>query len=180
MLEIGQKAPEFRGDGSTIKGVVEGLKYNKIFLGGGFTDGYVSLSVANNYERIIIPIYKKWRVIAVGGFWIQASTANEDPVLDFGYNSNDDAFAKMTSVITGGEKFCVGDFQKYDPLHLLTAEIITETSATMDITWTEGTEFNVWQNTVLDIWCREAAAGAMSSGYVMPYMIIEVDTGGKW
>ena len=180
MIDVGQKAPEFRGDGSTIKGVVEELKYNKVRALYGCTNGVLDLTAANSIESINISPYPRWRVVALGMYWAMQSTANEDPIIDFGYYGNDDAFGKMTSAITGGEKFCVGDHQKYDPLGLLASEIITEASGTLAITWTEGVKFGVWQTSPLEVWCREAAVAGMTTGQIKPYMIIEIKTGGKW
>ena len=180
MLDIGQKMPEFRGDGSTIKGVVEGLKHNKLRILRGVTDGILCISNANEIERMEVPSYKKWRVIGLGMFWIAASTANEDPVVEFGYSGAHNAFGKMTSVITGGEKFNVNDHQKYDPSNTLPEEVIVETSATLTTTWTEGAAFNVWQTSIKDLRVVEAAVAGMTSGHLMPYIVIEIDTGGKW
>ena len=180
MLDIGQKAPEFRGDGSTIKGVVEGLKHNKLCVISGVYDSYLDITAANTYERLDIVPYKTWRVIGFGMYWLAGSTANEDPIIEFGYNSDNNAFGTMTSEITGGERLASGDHQKYDPTGILAPEIIAEASATLVITWTEGVAFNVWQTSLRDLRAVEAAVAGMSSGYVLHYMLIEVDTGGKW
>ena len=182
MLEIGRHIDSVHSDdvSETILGVINSVKRNKIFLVCGIDNGYITLSVANNFERIESIIFDKWRVIALGMHWIEASTADEDPIVDFGYNSDDDAYGKMTSAITGGEKFCIDDFQKYDPLNLLTSEVIAETSATLVTTWTAGVKFGIWQKNVRSLWAREAAVAAMTTGLVKTFMVIEVDTGGKW
>jgi hypothetical protein len=182
MLDIGRHIDSIHSDDTeeTILGVIKSVNRNKLRILPGDGDGLVNISVANDHERLEVTPYKAWRVVALGMMWISATTVNEDPIIDFGYSGDDDAFAKMTSAITGGEKFCIFDHQKYDPLNLLTPEKITETSATLATTWTEGAEFGVWKNTVVDLWCREAAVGAMSTGLIKPYMLIEIDTGGKW
>lgn len=178
MLEIGHKAPEFRGEGSTIKGVVEGLKHNKIFL---TTSGDIlDLGAANSIIYLGVIPFARWKVIGIGMYWREASTANEDPVVDFGEYGNPDAYGKMTSAITGGEKFCVTDHQKYESSRLLAPEVITETSATLVTTWAEGIKFNIWRTKANRLFVQEAAVAGMTSGMVMPYFIIEVDTGGKW
>lgn len=177
MLEIGQRAGEFRGDGSTIKGVVEGLKHNKVY----FVDNeYISISTANQYIRLAISPFSRWRVIGAGLYWLDASTANEDPVIEFGHKDANDAYATMTSAITGGEKFCSKDHQKLDPFGILAKEVITETSATLVVTWTTGAKFGVWETDAKSLKATEAAVAGMTSGKVKPYMIVEVDTGGKW
>jgi hypothetical protein len=178
MLDIGQKAPEFRGEGSTIKGVVEGLQHNKIFVSHTGAD-YVALATANQVKYLSIMPFKRWKVVALGMYWIQASTANEDPIIDFGEADDPDAYGKMTSAITGGEKFNIGDFLAYDPFGILGKTVIAETSATLVVTWTEGTDFNKWNDTPQNFKAQEAAVAGMSSGAVKPIAVIEVDTGGK-
>ena len=179
MLDIGQRPGEFRGDGSTIKGVVDGLKYNKLIIYSIDTTN-LDLGVANSNKRLGIVPFKRWRVVALGMMWIEGSTANEDPIVEFGNFGDDNAYGTMTSAITGGEKFCLNDHQKYDPLDLLAPEVIAETSATLAITWTEGVKFNVWQTVSESLKTIEAAVAGMTSGQVKPYMIIEVDKGGRW
>jgi hypothetical protein len=179
MLEIGEKTLVFSGDGSTIKGIVEGLKYNKLFRVDG-NDRQLHLPTANSKLYFQTIPFKRWRVIALGLLWVAASTANEDPIVDFGDNTDVDAYGKMTSAITGGEKFCANDFQKYDPLNILTDEVITETSATLAITWTKGVDFGLWKGKMKDLRVAEAAVAGMTTGDVRPFMIIEVDTGGRW
>ena len=179
MIEIGRKAPEFRGEGSTVKGIVDGLKYNKIFVCS--TAGVVlDLGTANAYKLLSPPMFDRWKVIGMGMHWWEASTANEDPAVEFGRYGDGDAYGKMTSAITGGERFRVEDHQKYDPLNILAQEVIAETSATLAVTWTEGVEFNVWQDKIRFLRVVEAAVAGMTSGGVAPYIAIEVDTGGKW
>ena len=169
-------------DLQTVEGIANKVAKgrNKIYLIHGVTDGIIDISNANEHERLDILPYKTWRVIGLGMFWTGASAANEDPVIEYGYPSDQDAFGKMTSAITGGEKFRADDHQKYDPLDLLAPEVITETSATMVVTWTEGVEFGVWQTAPLDVRCWEAAVAGMTAGYIIPYMLVEVDSGGKW
>ena len=179
MLEIGQKAPEFRGDGSTIKGVVEGLKHNKIYVA-DILSAYLNLTTANSSARFEVQPFKRWRVIGFGMLWRALSTANEDPIVEFGTIADNDSIGKISYAITGGEKMCINDHIKYDPYDLLTPEVITEASATLVITKTVGTSFGVWQKDLKRYAATEAAVAGMSSGFVYPYMIIEVDTGGKW
>ena len=169
-------------DLQTVEGIANKVAKgrNKVRIIRGVTDGYLNISNANEYERIEISVYKAWRVIGMGMIWTAASTANEDPVVEFGDESDRDAFGKMTSAITGGEKFCVNDHQKYDPLDLLAPEVITEASATLAITWMEGVDFGVWQTTAKNLMTGETAVAAMTTGVMMPYLLIEIDTGGKW
>lgn len=179
MLEIGEIAGNRRGEGSTIKGIVQGLKHNKLVVI-STSSAYINLPTANQYKRIDLPVFSQWRVIACGMLWITASTANEDPIINFGTITDNDAYGKMTSAITGGEKFAVGDFQKLDPYNILMPEVIAETSATLVTTWTEGVQFNKWQNACQDIAVFEAAVAGMTTGIIRPFVVIEIDTGGKW
>ena len=179
MLEIGHKAPEFRGEGSTIKGVVEGLKHNKMYIVHGLTES-LDLGVANKVEYVEPVPFSQWKIIGLGMMWSENSTANEDPIVEFGRLGDNDRFGKMTSAITGGEKFSLGDHQKYDPFGLLAPEIIAETSATLSVTWTEGDKFNVWRKSSKNLCVTEAAVAGMTSGKVRPYFLVEIDTGGKW
>ena len=182
MIEAGKGLGSLKFDevGERMLAVIGAAERNKMRVIRGTTDGLLNVSIANETERMEIEPYKAWRVIGLGVFWIIASTANEDPIIDFGYSGDDDAFGKMTSAITGGEKFNIGDHQKYDPLNLLTPEVIAEASATLAITWTPGVKFGVWQKSLFDTWCREAAVAGITTGYVRPYMVVEIDTGGKW
>ena len=65
-------------------------------------------------------------------------------------------------------------------MDLLAPEVITEASPTMDITWTEGTIFGIWQTDVKYLMCIEAAVAGLTTGKIEPYMLIEIDSGGKW
>ena len=181
MLDIGRHIDSVRSDDEeeTILGVINDVDRNKLYLN---TVGHWGLIISNpnEYKRLKIIPFKMWRVIALGMFWSNASTANEDPVVDFGTSISHLHFGRMTAAITGGEKFTGGDHQKYDPLNLLAPEKIAETSPTLVTTWTPGPKFNVWQNAPLDVIVVEAAAVDMTSGILRPYMLIEVKTGGMW
>ena len=182
MLDIGRHIDSVHSDdvGETILGVINSVKRNKIRRYTGINDGYLILSVANSIEGMGAMTDRKWRIIALGMIWSVASTANEDPIIEFGISGNYDAFGKMSSTITGGEKFNAGDHQKYDPLDLLAPEAIAETSATLVVTWTAGVEFGVWQKTGKELFAVEAAVAGMTTGYITPYVLAEIDTGGKW
>ena len=173
MLDIGRHIDSVHSDdtGETILGVINSVKRNKILMLHASDTGYVDLTTANQYRRLEFPPFLRWRVIGIGMFFIAVTTANEDPVVDFGDSADPDSMGKMTSVITGGEKFCKNDHIKYDPLGISAPEVLAEASATLGITWTVGVEFNVWQDTFMDIWVQEAAAAGISSGRVRPYMI---------
>jgi hypothetical protein len=180
-LDIGTDESSVRLDevGERILGVMGSVKRNKIFRT-GLGDGYLNLPTVNQTKYFDSFCYARWRVVGFALSWAGASTANEDPIVELGYLGDNDGFGKMTSAITGGEKFCVNDMIKHDPLNLLAEEVITEASATMVITWTEGVQFNVWQTSMKTLMCGEAAVAGMTSGIVRPCMVIEVDTGGRW
>jgi hypothetical protein len=180
-LDLGTDESSVKLDevGERILGVMGSVNRNKI-REVGMGDGYMYLPTTNEVKYFDMICYTRWRVIGFTLSWGEASTANEDPIIDLGHTGDADAFGKMTSAITGGEKFCVNDMIKYDPLNILGKEVLTEASATMDITWTEGVKFNVWQTSPKNLICAEAAVAVMSSGLVRPCMVIEVDTGGKW
>ena len=179
MIEIGKQPGECTADDEQIRSIARGIERNKIIK---FDSGHESLIIsnANEIKRLGIAVFARWRVIGMGLYWVAASTANDDPIIEFGHNTNLNGFGTMAAAITGGEKFCAYDHQKYDPLNLSSQEIITETSATLVVTWTEGVDFNVWQTTIKTLHVIEAAVAGMTSGTIRPYMIIEVDTGGKW
>ena len=182
MLEIGntlaklQLSPKDAG----IAGIAASLGHNKLILRGGEDNGYINIGNANESESLGWISYSRWKVVALGMFWTSASTADDNVTLEFGTNIDNDRYGKMASAITGGEKFCLYDFQKYDPYNILCEETITEASGTMVITWTPGVKFGVWETTPLRLYVIEAAAAGMTSGYISPQMIIEIDTGGKW
>ena len=168
-------------DLQTVEGIANKVVKGRnriIILNDG--DSYIDLSTANQYKRLEISFFRRWRVIGMGMLWSGASTANEDPVVEFGVNSDSTYFGTMTSAITGGEKFVGSDHLKYDPYGILADEVISEASATLVTTWTEGAGFNVWQNSTKDVRATEGAVAAMSSGLIKPYIIIEVNTGGRW
>ena len=182
MIEAGKGlgSLEFDEVGERMLAVIGAAERNKMYVIKGATDGQLNISNANEYERMDVLPYNAWRIIGMGMLWTQASTANEDPIVEFGRSGNSDAYGKMTSAITGGEKFNEGDHQKYDPLGLLAPEVIAETSATLAITWTEGAEFGVWETTPKRFLVWEAAVAAMTTGTIMPYMLVEIKTGGRW
>jgi hypothetical protein len=181
MIEIGADESSKKLDeiGERILGVMNSVKRNKVIIIEG---GHAALTVsnANEIRRVEMLPFSRWRVIGLGMYWRAASTANDDPIVEFGRVGDPDAYGKMTSAITGGEKFVAGDHQKYDPLELLCPNVIAETSATLVVTWTQGVEFGVWNTVVRDLQVAEAAVLGMTSGQVRTYMLIEVDTGGKW
>lgn len=181
MIEIGKGLGSLKFDevGERMLTVIGAAERNKIFILHD-SASYLDLSAANTFGRLEIPIFKQWRVIGLGMLWALASTAGEDPAVDFGYNSDDNAFGNMTSAITGGEKFVKDDHIKYDPYDLLADEVVTEASATLDVTWTAGVAFAVWQTSIKDIRAYEAAVGGITTGTVKPYMVIEVNSGGRW
>ena len=183
MIDIGTEQTNRRLDeeGEKVLGVIHslGLNRNKIYIVHG-GDSPLDIDAVNSIKVVEVIPFPRWRVVAVGAFWIEASTANEDPIIEFGRVGDPDAYGKMTAAITGGEKFSVNDSIKYDPLELLALEVIAETSGTFVVTWTEGVEFGIWNTTFKNLIVSEAAVGGMSSGKVRPYMVIEVDTGGKW
>lgn len=180
MLEIGEIAGNRRGEGSTIKGIVEGLKHNKIRVLDIGNDE-LNLTIANSFKRLGVIPYRHYRVLGYGLLWSVASTAGEDPIIDFGNEHGATKIGKITTAITGGEKFLAYDRIKYDPLNLAADEKISEASATLVITRDAGEDFGVWKhNTPLNIYAQEAAVAPLSGGKVKPYVIIEVDTGGKW
>ena len=181
MLDIGTEEGSLKLDevGERALGVINAVERNKVF----FThtgESVLDLGTANQYRRLEPVGFKYWKVIALGMLWLEASTADEDPVVIFGRVGDTNAYGTMTSAITGGEKFNTTDVQKYDPLDILANEIIAETSATLAVTWTEGAEFNVWNARPVEFLITEAAIAGMSSGMVRPFMVIEVKTRGKW
>ena len=182
MLEPGRHIDSVHSDdvGETILGVINSVDRNKLRIVSGITDGYLNISNANEYERLEIVPYKMWRVIGFGMYWIAASTADEDPIIEFGNANDPDAYGKMSSVVTGGKLFHSEDCVTYDPLCLFAPTTLTETSGYLVITWTKGIKFGVWETTIKRLQVIEAAVAGMTSGVVKPYMIIEVDTGGKW
>ena len=179
MIEVGKQPRECNANDEQTRVIVRGMERNKIFFVDN-TEGYLNLTSTNTNVRVSPMPFKKWRVIGMGIFWVVASSAGEDPVIEFGQSSDNDCFGKMSATITGGEKFCVDDHVKYDPLNVLGLEVITETSPTLVTTWTEGICFNVWQTTIRGFRIYEAAVASMTTGAVKPYIIIEVDTGGLW
>ena len=181
MLDIGVDESSVKLDevGERTLGVLGAVGRNKL-LGISIPYEYLDLGIPNKSSRISPVPFKFWRIVALCMTWTEASTANEDPAVEIGEMGDLDSIGKMTSAIIGGEKFCAGDFQKYDPLNILADEIITETSATMTVTWTPGVKFNVWQTTPFVMFVCEAAVAGMTSGRITPCIIIEVKTRGKW
>ena len=181
VLDIGTYESSVKLDevGERILGVINAVERNKIFVVHGGINP-LDIDNINEIKKIECVPLGCWRVIALGGYWMEASTANEDPIVEFGRVGDPDAYGKMTSAITGGEKFNIADFQKLDPLDILSAEVIAETSATLATTWTTGAEFNVWNCKCEDLEVAEAAVAGMSSGKIKPFMVIEVKTRGKW
>lgn len=182
MLELGRHidSVSFDSMGETILSVINTVNRNNLILVGGVTDAFINITVANNLETFTSVPYKKWRVVALGLLWTSLGAVNEDPAIEFGQTTDKDCFGLMSSVVTGGERFRADDHLKYDPYNILTPEILTEASATMTITWTKGIKFGLWQDKNLNTCAAEAAVGAMTMGAVKPYMVIEVDSGGKW
>lgn len=182
MLEIGTSEYGLVRDtfGARVLTSIRNIKRNKIFIIFGISDSTIDITIPNNHENLYIIPFNSWKVIGLGLFWWVASTPNEDPIVTFGYPGAQNAFGTMTAAITGGEKFNVNDHQKYDPLNILSVEVIAETSATLVTTWTPGAEFNVWETGVKRLMAYEAAVAGMTTGLVVPYLIIEVNTGGKW
>jgi hypothetical protein len=181
MLEIGDREEVLRlnADGKQIAGIARSVMHNKlILLHGG--DAPLDIDNANEIKQIETVPFARWRVIALGIYWVEASTADEDPIIHFGRVGDVDAYGIIGSAITGGEKFNIADFQKYDPKGILADEVIAETSATLVITWTPGAEFNVWNVKAYDLQVAEAAAAGMTSGKVRPFVVIEIDSGGLY
>ena len=181
MLEIGEPEGNYNLDSADVKTLelIKGFNRNRVVIVHG-GDTPLDIDNANEIKKLEIMPFKRWKVLAMALYWIEASTANEDPVIWFGRVGDGDAYGKMTAIITGGEKFNIADHTKYDPLELVAPEVMLEASATFNVTWTEGVEFGVWQTSPANFSVAEAAVAGMTSGKVRPYMIIEVDSGGKW
>lgn len=179
MLEIGVHTDKIHLKEGTIASAILSYQHNRLMvLHGG--DSPLDLATINQIKKIeTIPI-KRWRVIGLGMYWTEASTANEDPIVIFGRVGDTDAYGKMTSAITGGEKFNIGDVLVYDPLGILTPNVIVETSATLVITWTKGAEFGEWNSVARDLEVAEAAVAGMTTGYVRPFIVVEIDAEGMY
>ena len=175
MLEIGQKAPEFRGDGSTIKGIVEELKHKKVVYCS--VTNIVNLGTANNKEAVPIP-YNRWRII---GLLISISysgtTVGEDPVIHFGTIADPDLYGIATFTLGAAERLIIGDYAIKNTNGILDSPALSAGS----VAWTDGdpTNFNVWQN---GPGCAiiKNLSGALSTGYAEGGVFIEIDMGGKW
>ena len=180
-IGIGETNRKLDEEGERVLGVIHslGLNRNKVYIIHG-GDNPLDIDAVNSIKVVEVIPFARWRVVAVGAFWIEASTANEDPIIEFGYAGDPDAYGKMTAAITGGEKFNANDSIKYDPLELLAPELIAEISATFVVTWTQGAEFGVWNTVMKNLIISEAAVAGMTSGKVRPYIVIEVDARGKW
>ena len=168
-------------EGERILGVIHslGLNRNKVVIVHG-GDSPLDIGNINEIKKIETLPFACWRVIAVGAYWVEATVADDKPILEFGRVGDPDAYGKVVATVTGGEKFNIADHTKYDPLELAAPEVQAEASATFTLTWTQGAEFGVWNSVIRDLEVAEAAVLAMTSGQVRPYMLIEVDTGGKW
>ena len=171
MLEIGQRAKEFRGDGSRIKGIVEELKYNIIYM---LPLDLLALTTANAEKIYAIP-FKRWRVIGISLNPSYAITTNgEDPVIHVGKPGDSDYFAIFTFTYGAAEKTAFGDIIIYDKYGILGETHMAAGSVAV----TEGTGFDNWENNL----CLEIKnlSGALTTGYFSGGIVIEIDTGGKW
>ena len=179
MIEAGKGLGSLKFDevGERMLAVIGAAERNKVIT---VQSPMLSLNVANQSQKFDSLFFKEYRIIGLCIFWIDSSTANEDPVVEFGYETDNNACGTMTSTITGGEKFVKGDYIKYDPLDLLPSEVLAEASATFDITWTPGVDFYIWQTGVHDLRAFEAAAAALTTGYVRNSIVVEIKTGGRW
>ena len=177
MLNIGEIAGNHRGDGSRIKGIVEGLEHNKLMLleGGNIVD----FGAAANTNIVLgWSYYAKWRIAGVG---FRCHTENftdaEDPELSFGSATDADLFGKMKVTYPALEKMTIGDVASYSVRDILRS-ILSE--AETGITFTAGSPdgWNVWQTAALEISVENVAQLTTGQGY--PFVLIEIDTGGKW
>jgi len=142
-------------------------------------DTYLNLATQNMLVYLGSIPYKSWKVVAVGIHLIEATTANQAPVIHFGDITDNDSIGIMTTTATASK--LIGQYSwlethapGYD--NILPTDIRTgETAAQAVVTWSEagtGSIFNVEQ-TAPKMLLMKAITGGISSGKVFVCFVIE-------
>lgn len=161
-----------------ISEIIESEGHNHLVMLPSETE--LDVDNANEICQIGLIPYERWRVVGMGVLCSEASIADNDPVIEVGRRGDPNAYGTMTCVVTGGEHWNLDDYSSHDPYGVLPADSITEASATFTTTWVAGAEFALWNTGMYNIEAAEAAAGALTGGKFRIFVLIEVDSTGKY
>ena len=179
MLNIGETIGdlEYAGEGERILGVAGDILHNKLVLFEG--TNIVDFGAAGGTNIVLGWVYyAKWRIIELG---FRCHTENftdaQDPELSFGSAADADLFGKMKVTYPAAEKMVIGDVATQGANSLLSS-ILAE--AETGITFTAGDPNGrvTWQAAPLEVSVENVAQLTTGQGY--PFVLIEIDTGGKW
>ena len=176
-LDIGKaiQSIKFRGDGSTIAGIIERLRHNKLKI--FYATNHINSAVENSVTTVGVIAFKRWRVVGIGVICLISSNDGDDPVIHFGNNSDSDRYSILTITAEAGHNFHAYDYTSRD-LYGISPPDQLQTG--ISVAWTDPDPafWNVWETKTFRL--MATAKGAGHSGYWLPYFLVEIDTEGKF
>ena len=143
------------------------------------TDASLNLATQNEVKISGIVPFRKWKVVALGLYCAQSTTANEAPVIHMGHSEDVDGFGIITvtataSKLVAGYSWLETHAAGYG--NILPATIRKgETAAQAVVTWSEagaGSDFNIEQTTPQLLQIKATAAG-ISTGRFYGIFVVE-------
>jgi len=141
------------------------------------------IDIGNANERQVVGLvpFKKWKVIGLGLFCIEATTDGEAPVLQFGDMSDDDMYGIFTITAAAGKGMHASEYSSVEVNNFFAADDFDADAPVY--AWSEagtGSKYNVEQAVIGEITIIEAATVGMSSGKFIPYALVYIDKGGAF
>ena len=177
MLKVGEHVDKIHLKEGEIASAILAYQHNRAVLLEG--SNIVDFGAAANTNIVLgWAYYAKWRVAGLG---FRCHTENftdaEDPELAFGSAADPDLFGKLKVTYPANEKMVIGDVASETVGNLLSSILAeAETGITFSMGAING-RVN-WQTSPLEISVENIAQLTTGQGY--PFVLIEIDAGGKY